>query len=56
VCFTSYENIKFTKLFAIREKEGVLGVTGLELIGILTDGVTGLDAEGEIFTSRLPIM
>ena len=34
--------------FAFCEKEGVLGVTGLELIGVSTDGVTGFDAGGEV--------
>ena len=34
--------------FAFCEKEGVLGVTDLELIGVSTDGVAGLDAGGEV--------
>jgi hypothetical protein len=33
--------------FAFCEKEGVLGVTGLELIGVSTDGITGLDVTRE---------
>ena len=34
--------------FAFCEKEGVLSITGLELIGVSTDGVIGLDAGGEV--------
>jgi hypothetical protein len=34
--------------FAFCEKEGVLGITGLEVLGVSTDGVTGLDAREEV--------
>jgi hypothetical protein len=33
--------------FAHCEKEGRVGVTGLEKVGVSTDGVTGLDVAGE---------
>ena len=34
--------------FALCEKEGSVGVTGLEGADVSTDGVTGLDAGGEV--------
>ena len=34
--------------FALCEKEGSVGVVGLETADISTDGVTGLDAGGEV--------
>ena len=34
--------------FAFCKKEGVLGITGLELIGVSMDGVISLDAGGEV--------
>ena len=34
--------------FALCEKEGSVGVVGLETADIFTDGVAGLDAGGEV--------
>ena len=34
--------------FALCEKEGSVGVVGLEMADASTDGVTGLDAGGEV--------
>ena len=34
--------------FALCEKEGSVGVVGLETADAFTDGVTGLDAGGEV--------
>jgi len=34
--------------FALCEKEGSVGVVGLETADTFTDGVTGLDAGGEV--------
>jgi len=34
--------------FTFCKKEGIVGVISLKLLGILTDGVISLDAEGEV--------
>ncbi len=37
--------------FALCEKEGSVGVAGLEMTDASTDGVTGLDARGEVLNN-----
>ena len=38
-------------MFALCEKEGSVGVTGLEIADAFIDGVTGLDAGGEVLNN-----
>ncbi len=39
--------------FAFCKKEGIVGVTGLELLGVLTDSVTGLDAGEKVLNKSI---